>query len=131
MMKRAALVLMAAVLAMPAAQSHAEDTKIVPLMAKPLGFEGKEGLAITVEYAPGASTPVHKHDAHVFVYVLEGAVTMQVEGGQAVTLGPGEMFYESPADVHAVSKNASDTEPARFLVFFVKDQETPPVIMVE
>jgi quercetin dioxygenase-like cupin family protein len=131
MTKRAAIILAAGFLALHAAQTHAQDTEIVPLMAKPLGFEGKEGLAITVEYAPGASTPVHKHDAHVFVYVLEGAVTMQVEGGQAVTLGPGEMFYESPRDVHAVSKNASDTEAAKFLVFFVKDQDAPPVIMVE
>jgi quercetin dioxygenase-like cupin family protein len=131
MMKRAAITLAAGFLAMHAAQTHGQEAEIVPLIAKPLGFEGKEGLAITVEYAPGASTPVHKHDAHVFVYVLEGAVTMQVKGGEAVTLGPGEMFYESPADVHAVSKNASDTESAKFLVFFVKDQDAPPVIMVE
>ena len=131
MMKRAALILVAGLLGMHAAEAQADDTTIVPLMAKPLGFEGKEGLALTVEYAPGASTPVHKHDAHVFVYVLEGAVTMQAEGGDAVTLGPGEMFYEDPEDVHAVSRNASDTEPAKFLVFFVKDQDKPPVIAVE
>ena len=101
------------------------------MMSKPLGIDGKEGLVVTVEYPPGASTPLHRHDAHLFVYMLEGAATFQVEGGELTTLSPGEMFYEQPTDIHTVSKNASDTEPAKFLVFFVKDQEKPPVIPVE
>jgi quercetin dioxygenase-like cupin family protein len=85
-------------------------------------------MMLTVEYEPGASSTKHRHDAHVFVYVLEGSVIMQVEGGKAVTLGPGETFYESPKDVHSVSKNASATKSAKFLVFIVKDKEKPPVL---
>ena len=81
---------------------------------------------VTVEYAPGASSAEHRHNAHTFVYVLEGSVTMQVKGGKEVTLGPGQTFYESPEDVHTVSKNASSTKPAKFLVFFVKEMRNYP-----
>jgi quercetin dioxygenase-like cupin family protein len=105
-----------------------EGSKVTPLMSKDLpDIPGKEGMMLTVEYAPGASSATHRHDAHTFVYVLEGSVIMQVEGGQPVTLGPGQTFYESPSDVHAVSKNASNTKPAKFLVFFLKDKGAPPV----
>jgi quercetin dioxygenase-like cupin family protein len=100
----------------------AEDAKVTPLMTKDLGIAGKEADMLTVEYAPGASSAPHRHNAHTFVYVLEGSVVMQVKGGKAVTLGPGQTFYESPDDVHTVSRNASSTEPAKFLVFFVKDK---------
>ena len=86
---------------------------------------------IIVDYAPGTVDPVHRHDAHAFIYVLEGSIVMQVEGGKAVTLGPGQTFYESPDDVHAVSKNASDSQPARFLVFFVKDKGASSVVPVK
>ena len=107
----------------------AQDTKIVPLMSKEFAnIPGKEGLMITVEYAPGASTSQHRHDAHVFVYVLEGSIVMQAAGSQPITLSAGQTFYENPADVHAVSKNASDTKPAKFLVFLVKDMGKPPVL---
>jgi quercetin dioxygenase-like cupin family protein len=107
--------------------SIAENVK--PLLAKDLiGLAGKQGMMLTVEYEPGASSTKHRHDAHVFVYVLEGSVIMQVEGGKAVTLGPGETFYESPKDVHSISKNASATKPAKFLVFIVKDKDKPPVL---
>ena len=83
---------------------------------------------LTVEYAPGASSAEHRHNAHTFVYVLSGSVVMQVRGGQPVTLGPGQTFYESPDDVHTVSRNASATEPAKFLVFFVKAKGAPPSV---
>ena len=76
---------------------------------------GKEALMITVEYPPGGADPVHRHDAHAFVYVLEGSIVMGVEGGAEVTLGPGQTFYEGPSDLHTVGRNASDTEPAKFL----------------
>jgi quercetin dioxygenase-like cupin family protein len=109
----------------------AEDAKVSPLMAKdPTGLTGKEGVMLLVEYAPGGSSPKHRHYAHTCVYVLEGSIVMQVEGGAAVTLGPGQTFYESPADVHAVSRNASDSRPAKFVVFFVKDKGAPPVVPV-
>ena len=113
----------------PDAGKSPQDTKITPLMSKEFAnIAGKEGLMLTVEYAPGASTAKHRHDAHTFVYVLEGSIVMQAEGGQAVTLGPGETFYENPADIHAVSKNASATKPAKFLVFMVKEKGAPPVL---
>jgi quercetin dioxygenase-like cupin family protein len=89
------------------------------------GVPGKELLMLTVEYLPGGASLPHRHDAQVFVYVLEGHVKMQVAGGPVVTLGPGQTFYESPTDVHAVSANASKIQPAKFLVFIVKDKGTP------
>ncbi len=122
-LKTAALVLLS-LITLP---SIAENVK--PLLAKDLiGLAGKQGMMLTVEYEPGASSTKHRHDAHVFVYVVGGAVMMEVDGGKAVTLGPGETFYESPKDVHSVSKNASATKPAKFLVFIVKDKDKPPVL---
>ena len=113
----------------PDGAKSAQDTIITPLISKEFAnIAGKEGLMITVEYAPGAASPKHRHDAHTFVYVLEGSIVMQAEGGQAVTLGPGQTFYETPQDIHAVSKNASATKPAKFLVFLVKDKGVPPVL---
>jgi len=102
---------------------------VTPLMAKDLTeMAGKEGQMLTVEFAPGAASTSHRHNAHTFVYVLEGAVVMQVKGGTEVTLGPGQTFYESPEDIHTVSKNASSTKPAKILVFFVKDKGAPPTL---
>lgn len=108
---------------------EASGLKVTPLMQKSLGdLPGKEGLVVTVEFAPGHVDKPHRHDAHVFVYMLEGSVEMQVEGGATVTLKAGDTFYESPGDVHTVGANASKTKPAKFLVFFVKNQNTPPVL---
>ena len=96
------------------------------LMVKDLvGLAGKEVLMSTVTYPPGGASPPHRHDAQVFVYVLEGELIMQVQGGPKVTLKPGETFYESPTDVHAVSANASQTRPATFVVFIIKDKGAP------
>lgn len=93
------------------------------LMTRDLeGAGGKEVLMSTVTYPPGGSSPPHRHDAQVFVYVLEGQLIMQVQGGPRVTLKPGDTFYESPSDVHSVSANASQTVPATFLVFIIKDK---------
>ena len=108
------------------AGTTAAETKVTPLMARDLvGSPGKEATMITVEYPPGWSSSPHRHDAQTFVYVLEGSVVMAVQGGKEVTLGPGETFYESPDDVHSVSRNASATKPAKFLVFMVKDKDKP------
>src|SRR5215467_1070975 len=115
-----------------AACAAAQDAKVTPLMTKDLtGIAGKEATMITVEYAPGGSSAEHRHNAHTFVYVLEGAMVMQVKGGKEVTLGPGETFYESPEDVHTVSRNASNTKPAKFLVFFVKQKGAPASVPVK
>ena len=99
----------------------AQEAKVTPLMTKELAdIPGREALMVTVQYAPGQSSAVHRHNAHTFVYVLEGSVMMQVKGGAPVTLTPGQTFYEGPEDIHVVSRNASTTRPAKFLVLFVK-----------
>ena len=117
------------VLCMAAAIAVAQDAKVTPLMSKDLaGIAGKEGSMNVVEYPPGGSSAEHRHNAHTFVYVLEGSVVMQVKGGKEVTLGPGQTFYESPDDIHTVSKNASKTAPAKFLVFFVRDKSAPATV---
>jgi quercetin dioxygenase-like cupin family protein len=104
----------------------APEATVTPLVTQDLaGLDGQEGTMILVEYPPGGSDAEHRHDAHAFVYVLEGAVVMQVKGGKEVTVGPGQTFHESPEDVHSVSRNASRTKPARFLVFFVKRKGAP------
>jgi quercetin dioxygenase-like cupin family protein len=106
-----------------------KDAKVTPLLSKDLtDFPGKEGLMITVEYPPGASDPIHRHNAHAFVYVLEGSIVMQVRGGKEVTLTLGQTFYEGPSDVHVVGRNASQTKPAKFVVFLVKDKGAPVLV---
>ena len=106
--------------------STPQDATVTPLLSKDLSHaDGTELSMITVEYAPGGSDPVHTHHAQALVYVLEGSVVMQVRGGEPVTLTPGETFYEGPDDVHVVGRNASQTAPARFLVFLVKDKDAP------
>ena len=106
-----------------------KDAKVTPLLSKDLtDFPGKEGLMITVEYPPGASDPIHRHNAHAFVYVLEGSIVMQVRGGKEVTLTPGQTFYEGPSDVHVIGRNASQTKLAKFVVFLVKDKGAPVLV---
>jgi quercetin dioxygenase-like cupin family protein len=110
----------------------AQEAKVIPLLSKELKESpGREGLMIAVEYPPGYEDPVHRHNAHGFIYVLEGSVVMQVKGGNAVTLTPGQTFYEGPDDVHVVGRNASSTKPARLLVFLVKQKGAPVVIPVK
>jgi quercetin dioxygenase-like cupin family protein len=107
----------------------AQEAKVASLMSKDLpDIPGKEALMITVEHAPGESSAIHRHNAHAFVYVLEGSVVMQVKGGQEVTLTPGQTFYEGPGDVHVVDRNASNTQPAKFLVLLIKDKGAPAVV---
>jgi quercetin dioxygenase-like cupin family protein len=108
-----------------------KEAKVTPLLSKDLtDLPGKEGLMITVEYPPGSSDPIHRHNAHAFVYVLEGSIVMQVKGEKEVTLTPGQTFYEGPSDVHVVGRNASQTKPAKFVVFLVKDKGAPVVVPV-
>ncbi len=110
----------------------AQQAKVTSLMSKDLPENpGKEVLMITVEHAPGGSSPIHRHNAHAMVYVLEGSVVMQVKGGKQVTLTPGQTFYEGPDDVHVVDRNASSTKPAKFLVFLIKDKGAPALVPVE
>lgn len=129
---RLVLGLLALMILAPMTSSTAAAADVTPLMSKDLTeVPGREVLMITVEKAPGGADPIHRHNAHAFVYVLEGSIVMQVEGGKEVTLTPGQTFYESPSDVHVVGRNASSTAPAKFLVLLVKDKGAPAVIPVK
>jgi len=113
------------------AAALAQDRTVDLLMQKSFpDLPGREGVMLVVNYPPGDSSPQHRHNAHTFVYVLEGTIVMQVEGGEKMTLSPGGTFYETPDDIHAVSMNASDTKPAKILVFFVKKEGDPITVPV-
>jgi quercetin dioxygenase-like cupin family protein len=121
------LIVVLAVLATGALVVH--EPKVTQVLSKDLpDIPGKEGLMITVEYPPGGSDPIHRHNADAFVYMLEGSAVMQVKGGKEVTLTPGQTFYEGPGDIHVVGRNASQTKPAKFLVFLVKDKGAPVLV---
>ncbi len=110
----------------------AQEPKVTSLMSKDLKeFPGKELLMITVEHAPGGATSIHIHNAHAMAYVLEGSVVEQMKGGKEVTLTPGQTFYEGPDDIHVVDRNASKTQPAKFVVFLIKDKGAPVLIPVK
>jgi quercetin dioxygenase-like cupin family protein len=125
------LAVVGAALAANAAQA-APQAIVTELMTKPLPeYPGKEALMISVEYRPGAVDPVHRHDAHAFVYVVEGSIVMQVKGGKEVTLKPGDTFYEGPDDIHTVGRNVSSTKRARFTVLLLKDKGKPVLTPVK
>lgn len=118
-------------LALVAGVGTAQASTVTPLLSHDLaGSAGKEGAMMTVELAPGEAGSPHRHNANVFVYVLSGAIVMQVKGGAQVTVRAGQTFYEAPRDIHLVSRNASATEPAKFLAVFVKDKGAPIVAPV-
>jgi quercetin dioxygenase-like cupin family protein len=105
------------------------EPKVTQVLSKDLmDIPGKEGLMLSVEYPPGGSDPIHRHNAHAFVYVLEGSIVMQLRGGKETILTPGQTFYEGPDDVHVVGRNASQTKPAKFIVFLVKDKGAPALV---
>jgi quercetin dioxygenase-like cupin family protein len=133
MLKKMMMLVLPLLLASPVmAQEPKLTAKVTSLMSKDLKeFPGKEGLMITVEYPPGSTDPIHRHNAHAFVYVLEGTIVMQLKGGKEVTLTPGQTFYEGPDDVHLVGRNASKTKPAKFVVFLVKDKGAPVLTVVK
>ena len=123
------LLLPGTLMAQQPATKQAPQAEVASLTSKDLPeFPGKEVLMITVEYPPGSVDPIHRHNAHAFVYVLEGSIIMQVKGGKEVTLTPGQTFYEGPDDVHVVGRNASTTKPAKFVVFFLKDKGAPVLV---
>lgn len=115
----------------PSSANPAPQATVTSLTSKDLpDLPGKEALMIIVDYPPGSVDPIHRHNAHAFVYVLEGSIIMQVKGGKEITLTPGQTFYEGPDDVHVVGKNASTTKPAKFVVFFIKDKGAPVLVPV-
>lgn len=135
-LKNAVLILSVAVVALSAstgaAYAEAPSAAVKTLMEKALDeYPGKEALMIEVTYPPGAVDPVHRHNAYGFIYVLEGSVVMQVKGGKEVTLTPGQTFYEGPHDIHTVGRNASQTQPAKFLALLLKDKGAPVLVPVK
>lgn len=115
-----------------AAQQSAPHANVTPLMTKALpDYPGKEAVMIMVEYPPGSADAVHRHDANAFVYVLEGSIVMGLRGGRAVTLTAGQTFYEGPNDVHTIGRNASLTQPAKFIVVLLKNSGAPIVTPVQ
>jgi len=130
--KKLALIPLLMFLAAGASFAQPEQPPVTSLMSKDLtNMPGKEVLMITVEYPPGWADPVHRHNAQGFIYVLEGSVVMQVQGGKEVTLTPGQTFYEGTDDVHVVGRNASTTKPAKLLVFLVKNKGAPVLVPVK
>src|SRR5262245_25764606 len=110
----------------------APQPEVKEVMSKPFpDISGKEGLMLMVTYPPGSAAKINRHNAHAFVYVLEGAIVMQLRGAEPVTVKAGESFYEGPNDVHIVGRSASDTKPAKFVVFLVKDQGAPAFFPVQ
>lgn len=108
------------------------QASVQSLISKDLaGYPARELAMLVIEYPPGSADPVHTHHAQALVYVLEGAIVMQVRGGAPVTLTAGQTFYEGPDDVHVVGRNASETAPAKFLVFMVKDKGAPILTLVK
>jgi quercetin dioxygenase-like cupin family protein len=123
--------LMAALLSAAAGRLAAQQAQVTPLMTKELtDIPGKEALMLTVVYPPGGADPVHRHNAHGFIYVLEGSVVMQVKGGEPVTLTAGQTFYEGPDDIHVVGRSASSTKPAKLLVLLLKNKGAPALVPV-
>jgi len=123
--------LLASLLCLISVPLSAQQPTVAPLLTKELtDIPGKEVLMLTVEFAPCGADPIHRHNAHGFIYVLEGSVVMQVKGGRPVTLTAGQTFYEGPEDVHIVGRNASHTRPAKLLAILVKDKGTPALVLV-
>jgi quercetin dioxygenase-like cupin family protein len=123
--------LVAVLLCAAAGRLTAQQAEVTPLMTKELAdIPGKEALMITVVYPPGGADPVHRHNAHAFVYVLEGSVVMQLKGGKQVTLTSGQTFYEGPDDIHVVGRSASSTKPAKLLVLLLKNKGAPALVPV-
>jgi quercetin dioxygenase-like cupin family protein len=131
-MKKAALVPSLALSAIMAVTgANAGTGKVMTLMVKELpDFPGKDGMVEVVYFTPGEVSQPHRHNADLFVYVLEGTIVTQVEGEAPKSLKAGDVFYESPTDVHVVSRNASATKSAKLLVFYVKDKGSPPTVLV-
>jgi quercetin dioxygenase-like cupin family protein len=126
------MLVVAAFLGVVAVSPMVAQEKVNPIMSHDLvGASGKEVQMYTVDFPAGFASPIHRHNAQVSVYVLEGSVVMQVRGGKEVTLKPGDSFYENPDDIHVVSRNASDTKPAKFLVFLIKEKNAPSLVLAK
>src|SRR5262245_32846248 len=109
----------------------APPANVKEIMSEPLtDIPGKEGLMLLVTYPPGSADEIHRHNAHAFVYVIEGSIVMQLRGAEPVTLKAGETFYEGPNDVQIVGSNASDSQPVKFVVFLMYKQGVPILITV-
>lgn len=131
-MKKMVVFLLLAFSALAVGGASAGTGKATTLMTKDLpDWPGKEGMVEIVDFAPGEVSQPHRHNADLFVYVLEGSVITQVKGGRPETVHAGEVFYASPMDIHTVSRNASETQPAKLVVFSLKAKGAPPTVVSE
>ncbi len=112
--------------------AHGPDSeKVTVISSHPIVAGLDEALVVTVELAPGMTAKPHRHNAQVFVYMLEGEVVMQLNNGEKTTLKPGNSFYESPDDLHTLTQNVSNSKSAKFLVFLLKKKGVPPVLPLD
>src|SRR5438132_7010248 len=129
-MRRLAFLMVVAASALAFAQAPRSVGKDLVVKELP-DLAGREALVRANVYPPGTSNPPHRHNAHVFLHVLEGQLIVQLKGGQPVTLNPGDTYYEAPDDIHMVSRNPSDKVPARALIFMVKKVGVPSTTLVK
>jgi quercetin dioxygenase-like cupin family protein len=124
----AATAMAAAIVASREAAAAPVARQIVQRDAPAVNLEGWQMTATEVSYGPGEASNVHRHPGFVCGYVLEGQYRFAVAGKPEVVLKAGEMFFENPGDVHAVSGNASKTAPARILAIVFTKKGDPVTI---
>jgi quercetin dioxygenase-like cupin family protein len=115
-----------AIAAATPAAAQSVGQKVTPHFEQMIpNIPGKSLIAVVVDYAPGGASPSHTHakSAFIFAYVLSGEIESQVNDGARKVFRAGQSFYETPGSLHAVSRNASQTEPARLLAVFVVDSD--------
>jgi quercetin dioxygenase-like cupin family protein len=110
-----------------ASQQQAPATKVTSLLKQVLAeLPGREVVMITLDIPPGGGSPPHRHPGHyIFGYVLEGTYKIKLDQGAETIVSKGQIFYEAPGQLHAISANASQTEPAKVLVFIVAESGKP------
>ena len=109
------------------AQQPAPATKVTTLIKQVMAdVPGREVMVITLDIPPGGGSAPHRHPGHhVFGYVLEGSYKIKLDQGPETILTKGQTFYEAPGQLHAVSANASQTEPAKVLAVIVAESGKP------
>jgi quercetin dioxygenase-like cupin family protein len=107
------------------AQAPAPTSNVFTHDLPNLTMDGWEVSVSHVDYAPGRVGNPHRHPGFTLAYVLEGAVIAKVTGQEERTYTTGQMFYEPPGSVHEVSRNASQTQPAKLLALIFAKKGLP------
>ena len=120
--------------ASPVAPTRGADGTAKRVFAHDLPNVAIEGWAVTaveVSYPPGGMSAAHRHPGITIVYVLEGAIRSKVDDEPEQTYTAGQMFLETPNQLHAVSRNASDTQPAKLLAILLSEKGRPTTAPAE